>query len=162
MGTVSQERPQEDNMSWWLMHEKNRKDAKLQEIRSFFRSVDKDDDDEITKEDWYKALSATGAKVTMEDVEKMFAELDKDFDGKLLWREFIGEETTTERAFKLFDEDHDGKISKSEFQRFCHKLSRDQVDAAFAKFDTSGDGKLNYREFCELMHSKQILNSSCC
>ena len=58
-----------------------------------------------------------------------------------------------------------------EFQRFCHKLSRDQVDAAFAKFDTSGgnnnnnnnndidtnthikiiipDGKLNYREFCK-------------
>ena len=28
-------------------------------------SVDKDDDDEITKEDWYEALSATGAKVTM-------------------------------------------------------------------------------------------------
>ena len=48
-----------------------------------------------------------------EDVEKMFLELDKDFDGKLSWREFIGEETTTERAFKLFDENHDGKISKS-------------------------------------------------
>ena len=48
-----------------------------------------------------------------EDVEKMFSELDKDFDGKLSWREFIGEETTTERAFKLFDENHDGKISKS-------------------------------------------------
>ena len=43
----------------------------------------------------------------------MFSELDKDFDGKLSWREFIGEETTTERAFKLFDENHDGKISKS-------------------------------------------------
>ena len=94
-------------------------------------SVDKDDDDEITKDDWYQALLTTGAKVTMyviinqqvpshlrshwfrEDVEKMFSELDKDFDGKLSWREFIGEETTTERAFKLFDENHDGKISKS-------------------------------------------------
>ena len=69
-------------MSWWLMHEKNRKDAKMQELKSFFRrlerdfsklynqtilhvSVDKDDDDEITKDDWYQALQTTGAKVTM-------------------------------------------------------------------------------------------------
>ena len=69
-------------MSWWLMHEKNRKDAKMQELKSFFRrfverlshlfdynvphlSVDKDDDDEITKEDWFQALQTTGAKVTM-------------------------------------------------------------------------------------------------
>ena len=98
----------------------------------------------------------------------MFSELDKDFDGKLSWREFIGEETTTERAFKLFDENHDGKISKSvmnragsselvrlltclqEFQRFCHNLSRDQVDAAFAKFDTSG-GKIGDRQSLEMI-----------
>ena len=54
----------------------------MQELKSFFRrfverlshlfdynvphlSVDKDDDDEITKEDWFQALQTTGAKVTM-------------------------------------------------------------------------------------------------
>ena len=48
-----------------------------------------------------------------EDVDKMFKELDKNFDGKLSWKEFIGEETTIERAFKLFDENNDGTISKA-------------------------------------------------
>ena len=46
-------------------------------------------------------------------MEKMFDELDKNFDGQLSWQEFIGEETTIERAFKLFDENNDGTISKS-------------------------------------------------
>ena len=48
-----------------------------------------------------------------QDVEKMFDELDKNFDGQLSWQEFIGEETTIERAFKLFDENNDGTISKA-------------------------------------------------
>ena len=42
----------------------------------------------------------------------MFQRLDKDNDGKLSWREFIGEETTIERTFKLFDENQDGTITK--------------------------------------------------
>ena len=50
--------------------------------------------------------------ICREDVEKMFTELDKDFDGKLSWKEFIGEETSIEIAFKLFDENKDGSISK--------------------------------------------------
>ena len=47
-----------------------------------------------------------------EDVDKMFRHLDKDHDGMLSWKEFMGEETTVERTFKMFDENHDGKISK--------------------------------------------------
>jgi len=60
-----------------------------------------------------------------------------------------------ERTFKLFDENKDGTITKAEFQRFCNRLTKTQVDAAFAKFDSSGDGKLNYREFCDLMNSRK-------
>ena len=53
-------------------------------------------------------------------MEKMFDELDKNFDGQLSWQEFIGEETTIERAFKLFDENNDGTISKSVSEEtFC-------------------------------------------
>jgi len=100
-------------MSWWLMHEKNKREEKVQALRDYFKSMDKNDDDKITKEDWLEALSKHGAKVSMEDVDKMFKELDKNFDGKLSWKEFIGEETTIERAFKLFDENNDGTISKA-------------------------------------------------
>ena len=47
-----------------------------------------------------------------EGVDEMFKSLDKDNDGKLSWREFVGEETTIERTFKLFDENQDGTITK--------------------------------------------------
>ena len=106
-------------------------------------------------------------------MDKLFRDHDKDGDGKLSWREFAGEETKNERAFKLMDENHDGKITKSvsrcqqmsdfskilfsvqEFKKFCHNLSSAQVTAAFAKFDISGDDKLNYQEFCGMMNSRR-------
>ena len=47
------------------------------------------------------------------DVDKLFRDHDKDGNGKLSWKEFAGEVTKNERAFKLMDENHDGKISKS-------------------------------------------------
>ena len=53
-------------------------------------------------------------------MDKMFDELDKNYDGQLSWQEFIGEETTIERAFKLFDENNDGTISKAVSQeKYC-------------------------------------------
>ena len=72
----------------------------------FFR-LDRDGDGKISQEDWLEALTLAGADVTMyeadfqnriflkknvfrEDVNKMYQELDKDFDGKLSWKEFIG------------------------------------------------------------------------
>ena len=72
-------------MSWWLMHEKNKREEKVQALRDYFKryvdmqymhwsfwtkqvlffSMDKNDDDKITKEDWLEALSKHGAKVSM-------------------------------------------------------------------------------------------------
>ena len=68
--------------------------------------MDRDGDGKISQEDWLEALTLAGADVTMyeadfqnlfltkkcfrEDVNKMYQELDKDFDGKLSWKEFIG------------------------------------------------------------------------
>ena len=52
-------------MSWWLMQEKHKRDGKLAEIKQFFKSIDKDDDDEVSREDWYEALKQSGAKATM-------------------------------------------------------------------------------------------------
>jgi len=42
----------------------------------------------------------------------MFAEKDKDFDGKLSFEEFSGQETKLEKAFKAMDKDGDGYITK--------------------------------------------------
>ena len=48
------------------MQEKHKRDGKLAEIKQFFKSIDKDDDDEVSREDMrYEALKQSGAKATM-------------------------------------------------------------------------------------------------
>ena len=47
-----------------------------------------------------------------EEVEKFFIEMDRDFDGKLSFEEFMGEETALERLFKSMDRDGDGNVTK--------------------------------------------------
>ena len=38
--------------------------------------------------------------------------MDRDFDGKLSFEEFMGEETALERLFKSMDRDGDGNVTK--------------------------------------------------
>ena len=47
-----------------------------------------------------------------EEVTEFFEEMDRDFDGKLSFEEFMGEETPLERLFKSMDKDGDGTVSK--------------------------------------------------
>ena len=45
-------------------------------------------------------------------MSELFAEKDRDFDGKLSFEEFAGQQTKLERAFKAMDKDGDGYITK--------------------------------------------------
>ena len=42
--------------------------------------------------------------------------MDRDFDGKLSFEEFMGEETHLERLFKSMDVNGDGNITKEVFR----------------------------------------------
>jgi Ca2+-binding EF-hand superfamily protein len=88
-------------------------------------------------------------------VEEFFASMDRDFDGRLTFEEFMGEETTLEKLFKNMDKNGDGVVTKKEFMSICKNLTDEQVKMAFSKFDTSGDDKLDYREFCEMIRKKE-------
>ena len=90
-----------------------------------------------------------------EEVEEFFRSMDRDFDGRLTFEEFMGEETTLEKLFKNMDENGDGVVTKKEFMSICKNLTDEQVKMAFAKFDTSGEDKLDYREFCEMIRKKE-------
>ena len=53
--------------------------------------------------------------------------MDRDFDEKLTFEEFMGEESHIEKVFKSMDKNGDGFVSKEEFQGVCKNLSDEQV-----------------------------------
>ena len=55
------------------------------------------------------------------EVEEFFANMDRDFDGKLSFVEFMGEETPLEKLFKSMDIDQDGVVTK-EVGGTAHKI----------------------------------------
>jgi len=141
-------------MSWLLMTQKAKEGRRGSNAREHFDRADADGDGLISREEWFDVLTKAGKKVTREEVDQLFETHDKDQNGKLSWKEFSGQESKNEKAFKLMDADHNGKITKSEFKRVCHHLTKEQVDAVFKAFDASGDSQLNYNEFCNLMNSR--------
>ena len=46
------------------------------------------------------------------EVEEFFDEMDRYFDGRLSFAEFMGEETPLEKLFKSMDKDGDGTVTK--------------------------------------------------
>ena len=104
-------------------------------------------------------------------MEEFFDSMDRDYDGKLSFEEFMGEESPIEKLFKNMDRNGDGLVTKqvrvnikqrrrsfSMFQEFltiCKNLSDEEVKIAFEKFDTSGDDKLDYREFCMMINNNR-------
>ena len=70
--------------------------------------------------------------------------MDRDFDGRLSFGEFMGEETPLEKVFKSMDKDGDGTVTKEvrledeeenilvfssfqEFSKICKHLTQQQV-----------------------------------
>ena len=108
---------------------------------------------------------------TREEVEEFFNDMDRDFDKRLSFEEFLGEESHIEKVFKSMDKNGDGFVTKAEFHDVCKNLTEDQVvrlemfgenncrtlqvAIAFSQFDTSGDDKLNYREFCLMIIQRE-------
>ena len=46
------------------------------------------------------------------EVEEFFDFMDRDFDGRLSFEEFMGEELTVEKLFKNMDKNGDGLVTK--------------------------------------------------
>ena len=78
------------------------------------------------------------------EVSEFFEKMDRDFDGRLSFGEFMGEETPLEKVFKSMDKDGDGTVTKEvrfknylfssiilnifqEFSKICKHLTPQQV-----------------------------------
>ena len=53
--------------------------------------------------------------------------MDRDFDERLTFEEFMGEESHIEKIFKSMDKNGDGFVTKEEFQSVCKNLTDEQV-----------------------------------
>jgi len=138
------------------MNRKGEERKRKEEIKKqFMKAIGKDaNDGKLSKDQWLTVLTAAGIHNGTEEVRKMFDVKDRDLDGRLSFEEFMGEESRSERLFKLMDKDGDGYVTKSEFREVCKNLNREQIDVAFKKFDQTGNDKLNFREFCDMMNKK--------
>ena len=47
-----------------------------------------------------------------DEVEEFFDSMDRDYDGRLSFEEFMGEESPIEKLFKNMDKNGDGLVSK--------------------------------------------------
>jgi len=125
------------------------------EVRRYFDKADKDGNGSLTKEEWFNVLNSSGVPTTEEEVQDFFRTMDRDFDQKLTFAEFMGEESHIEKLFKSMDKNNDGFVTKKEFNDVCQNLSKEQVELAFKQFDTSGDDRLNYKEFCLMIIKRE-------
>ena len=104
--------------------------------------------------------SLTNSLLISQEVEDFFNDMDRDFDQRLSFEEFLGEESHIEKVFKSMDRNGDGFVTKEEFHNVCKNLTEEQVALAFSQFDTSGDDKLNYKEFCLMIIQREQERSS--
>ena len=47
-----------------------------------------------------------------QEVDEFFQRMDRDFDGRLSFEEFMGEESQIEKLFKNMDKNGDGYVTK--------------------------------------------------
>ena len=99
-----------------------------------FARADRDGDGKLSKEEWFRVLNSSGCQTSMyvqsallsyrqqsyrEEVVEFFDRMDRDYDGKLSFQEFMGEETPLERLFTSMDKDGDGTVTKEVLNSNC-------------------------------------------
>ncbi|RIA95289.1 EF-hand protein [Glomus cerebriforme] len=104
-------------------------DEKKPEVLKILRQHDKNEDDVITFEDFFKVMAER--VINRSPIEEIH------------------------RAFQLFDDDNTGKISLRNLKRVAKELGEnldeDELQAMIDEFDLDEDGEINEEEFIKIM-----------
>lgn len=145
------------------------------DIKATFKQVDTDNSGFIDKEELQAVLQKLGGKVTDEEVEACYSELDENADGKIDYNEFkawyLRSETKIKKdvtaLFKRFDHNGDGNISVSELEELVKACngegaeppSSEDVDEARKMLDANNDGQISEEEFMNWYQSSKYFET---
>ncbi|KAF5747464.1 putative calcium-binding protein CML23 [Tripterygium wilfordii] len=136
-------------------------------IEKIFDKFDKNGDGKISSGELVDVLRALGSETSVEEVEVVMREIDKDGDGFIDIREFTefyysgggGDEESRDKelkeAFDLYDLDKNGLISTKELHAVMNRLGMtctvSDCGRMISQVDKDGDGSVNFEEFKKMM-----------
>jgi len=151
-------------------------------VKDAFKKFDADGDGQISRQEVMQGASASGLKLSSEEVDTLFILGDKDNNGQIDFSEFaeimipsaperiaklkkcFRNRSEIESAFRRFDTNKDGAISFSELKSglgSCGILFTEQeVETVFAVADRDGDGEVSLSEFVQLLSSSSGSSSN--
>jgi calmodulin len=139
--------------------------SQLAEFKEAFGVFDKDGSGTITVDELDAVMKGLGHNPTKQELDAIFAEVDKDGNGKIDFSEFLtmmspkaGQyDEAIMNTFKSFDKDGSGKISHAELKaamaQMGAKMSDAEIDEMIKVADQDGDGQIDYSEFLKIMKS---------
>ena len=152
----------------------------VENLLEIFRTIDKDGNGMISREEMRQGLSYFGQKTNQKkieekDMDEIFDAMDFDGSGQvdysgiyLVYAEFLASfldcfvyknEKFLREAFNKMDVNKDNKLGKSDLQNLIHSgnLSfRDEMSRLIDEVDLDQDGKIDFNEFMGLLRQKTM------
>ena len=139
-------------------------DDELKLLKKLFFELDTKGVGVITKEELFKGMEdCFDGKVTHEEVDKIFGNIDYDNNGTISFDEFVKAaidkkklltEEKLKAAFALFDRNGDGDIEAKELKEVIgdDNNNEDNIwDQMIKEVDLDGNGVIDFEEFKEMM-----------
>jgi len=136
--------------------------AKLEELRTVFVKMDEDDSGTLSLGEFKKAM-ALHPEIPMEQVEKMFHDMDITHSGEVDYTEFLAAANATHgamdkpsitAAFSMLDRDGDGTITKIDLVDMLGRdFTEEEIDHMIIDSGATG-GVLTFAQFKTMMLKK--------
>ncbi|XP_058824049.1 calmodulin-like [Topomyia yanbarensis] len=143
-------------------------DEQIEELWEAFSLFDTNADGTITSSELGTVLRSLGKNVSDAEVEELLKEVSADFEGRILFADFVSlmtvrlkdfnSEDELKEAFRIFDRNGNGLISAEELRAalksFGEQLTEEEVDELLREADTNCDGQIDYEEFVKMITQK--------
>ncbi|CAI2739136.1 unnamed protein product [Dicrocoelium dendriticum] len=140
----------------------------LMDIRAAFRFFDKNGDGVITTEELATTVQYLGHQASSADLQDMMNQVDKDGNGCIDFKEFIGmmcdyfeklskspNGDVYQRVFTEFDRNGDGFIDVEELESTMKAigvaLDISEIREMIEEADCDGDGRVSFQEFVQIL-----------